>query len=199
MYLKDKFIIFSFLSMLLVILMPISVSKASVRINSNVKVINLEKARQLVKEKYGNLNDIDIILDDLTKTMERSKDNNFKNINTKNLIFKERSYIFLVMSSIAFSESTFRKNVIGSANEIGTYQILPSTAKFLIKENNFKIKNIKDLNNEKCTILAVNYFQKHLEDENGNLIKALSRYNGDRTMKYGRKVESVFRSIVKPI
>lgn len=209
MKLQDNrtFLWFMFLSLLsfLIAFSPVSVSKASVYdYSSKYKVVKLDDAKRLVKHRFGNINDIDIVLNDLTKVLQKSNfpnENRFRTVVENNVIFEERSYIFLVVSSVAFSESRFDIEARGKLHEIGTYQLLPSTVKALTKEHTFpfKLRSVRDLTNEQCTILAVYYIQKHLTDENGNIVTALSKYNGDKTKRYGNKVGNVFRKTLATI
>lgn len=162
--------------------------------------IGMGDAEELVFEKYGNLNKVKKIVKDLRYVLQYEDDGEFETVTTKNYVFKENSFLFLLMVSIAHHESQFRTNVVGSHGELSAFQILPSTARFIISSNKFPVKfNKKSIENDlrdnrKATFLAVHYMTAHLSTE--YLSKSLSKYNGDPTSRYGKKIKKTMEGIV---
>lgn len=167
---------------------------------SQKMVVGIGDAEEMVFEKYGNLNKIKKIVKDLRYVLQYEDDGEFETVTTKNYIFKENSFLFLLMVSIAHHESQFKPNAVGSHGELSAFQILPSTARYIVSSHKFPVKfNKKSIeqdlrDNKKATFLAVHYMTEHLSTS--HLSKSLSRYNGDPTSRYGRKIKKTMESIV---
>ena len=108
----------------------------------------------------------------------------------------------LVMTALGAQESGFR-NVPGSHEELGPYQIKPNTALWLLSkdvpiQNEDEARSVLELpfNN---TWMSYRILQKcGLTDNTESLVPALERYNAGRDkVKYARQVEKRFKRLLK--
>lgn len=200
---KIKLIVFLILGFLLVgnILFSIFISDNS-KSKETKKVMTLNIAKELTLTKFGNLNEINKIANDLEFILKKyEKNGEFEEVETKHIIFKENSFLFLLLMSTAFRESTFRTYAIGPKGELSAFQFKTSTARYLIKKRslpvNFNLKNIRAelRNNKKATHLAIYYIKMNLS-QSPDLVSSMSKYNGDKSQKYGHKIKRTFEFIL---
>lgn len=163
-------------------------------------IINMTKAETMVRSNFGKMNDINTIIKDLKYILGRyEKNSKLKRCVVDNVLYTENSYMFLLMSSIAYKESRFNRHAVGGVGELSAYQIRPGTAMYLVDKFNLNWDsiNIEDelLNNRKATFLALRYIKSFLKTPE-NIIYATSRYNGDSSGKYGRSISKIFNNII---
>ena len=100
----------------------------------------------------------------------------------------------VLVLAIIQTESNFRKYCISSAGALGLMQIMP----FWQKEIGLSAHNLFDIRQNLrfgCTI-----FRHYFEQEKGDLVKALSRYNGSYgSSRYPLKVLRCYLSLEKKI
>ena len=167
--------------------------------SSSKRIIDISLAEKLVRKEFKQKNDIEkVIL--FTKNTINKSDIIMEVVDNKGITYTDNSYIFLTLISIAYRETTFR-NIKGKQGEIGYWQIMPSTgkelaSKYKIPLNGLNIKN-KLWDGNFNSLLASKYMTEHLDSYRYNLVKASSRYNGDKTLKYGKRVNKTFQSILE--
>lgn len=92
-----------------------------------------------------------------------------------------------LMISLIIVESGFNENAVSKKGAIGLMQIVP-------KWHNVIAEKLFDpFYNVTC---GVEIYAKMLQDSNGNDIRALTKYNGGKSLKYAHKVLSIREALV---
>lgn len=201
---NDRF----FILFLLILLFNLTVYSAFATLFPSkeiIRTINMDRAEIMVRDEFGNTNDLNIIISDVKGVLKKyEKESNYKEVELFGNRYIDNSYLFLVMMSLAYKESRFSKSVIGSYGEVGEFQLMPSTVRYLLKINSLPIskgkkETLRTYIKKNNATIAFFYFKQHLDKYN-NLVMAASRYNGDmKTKKYGRDIQKTLYTISKNI
>jgi len=164
--------------------------EASTQVVDRELVTMLKKAAEssVIQDKL----EAEVWFTDMNSRLQKRVKNGEERVDLLNLIHAEARRVDLqpeLVMAVIQIESNFNHRAVSHAGARGLMQVMPFWLKEIGRPNDDLFNPSTNLRMG-CTIL-----RRYLDRENGNIIKALGRYNGSLgSYKYPRKVLSALRN-----